>query len=73
MTMIRKLARGDLAVAAAIVTIFGALYLLLPSRRFFPDGMRYALLIEAGDLQALPNPNHLLYNLWGLAPIGCST
>ncbi|MBC8492965.1 MAG: glycosyltransferase family 39 protein [Chloroflexi bacterium] len=65
--MIRKLARGDLAVAAAIVTIFGALYLLLPSRRFFPDGMRYALLIEAGDLQALPNPNHLLYNLWGLA------
>ncbi len=65
--MTRQLDRTELVIMAALMAIFGALYLIMPCRRFFPDGMRYALLIEAGDLQVLPNPNHLLYNFWGLA------
>ncbi len=56
------------------------LYLLLPTKMYYWDGVGFALTIEraSNDLASLYHPNHLIYNLvgycaWrGLAEIGIS-
>jgi hypothetical protein len=52
-----------------IAWIAFAVYLLMPSREFYWDGVGFALAIEtgAGTPDSLLHPNHLLYNLMGYA------
>jgi hypothetical protein len=57
--------RSSALVALAVF----AVYLLVPTREFYWDGVHFALAIEAphGSLSALLQPNHLIYNLMGYA------
>jgi hypothetical protein len=52
-----------------IAWIAFAVYMLLPTREFYWDGVGFALAIEtgAGAPESLLHPNHLLYNLMGYA------
>lgn len=55
---------GVLVAFAALV-----IYLLVPTREFYWDGVHFALAIEAprNSLPELLQPNHLVYNLMGYA------
>jgi hypothetical protein len=54
-------------LVSAILFLPFVLYLLLPTKQFYWDGVSFALDIEQahGNLSSLLRPNHLIYNLAG--------